>query len=398
MKRLILFPDVFIWEAPEKCVVYNSIERKGSIIQLDDGLSDLICHLQNPDSLYSIVLHDSLFRTKQIETFLSYILDSNSGCIVDDSPDLKLSLKPILRIQDDATYYKWQLRQGITEDAVNNLHSVILNVGSDYGDDLFAKQTLYPVKNSGENIVFRDVLDFFNRARGSDFLSDISIVGNCGGVMREDFLQQISTITNLNFYLNYEYIRSNPTILNTLSDYGKVTVLVRASCSLDDMSWFLPDLVKDISQIWILIESEKDYDVLCSFGSELLARNIVSVIPLFNGCNINFMHKALDIDVGELLANGPDKRQIFINQALNVFDFGKLYIMPSGLVYANLCNAPIGSIKDNISKLIISEFSKGTSWLKTRGEGKCRKCMFRFLCPSPSNYESLMNTSFCNIF
>lgn len=398
MKRLILFPDVFIWEDSNRCVVYNSIERKGIIVQLDSRLSDLIDHLQNPDSLYSIVLSDPQSRTKQIETFLSYILDSNSGCIVDDSPDLRLSLKPILRIQDDATYYKWQLRQGITEDAVNNLHSVILNVGSDYGDDLFAKQTLYPVKNFGENIDISRVLDFFNRARYSEFLYDFSIVGNCGGVLREDFLQQINTTTNLNFYLNYEHIRSNPTLIDTLNNYGKVTMLVRASCCLDNMSWFLSESVKDISQIRIFVESEKDCEVLSTFCTELLDRNIISIIPLFNGGNKNFMHKTLDIDVGDLLANGPDKRQIFINQALNVFDFGKLYIMPSGLVYTNLCNDPIGSINDNLSKLIMSEFSKGTSWLKTRGEGKCRKCLFRFLCPSPSNYEILMNTTLCNIY
>ena len=398
MKRLVLSPEVFLWESTEKCLVYNSKTRNGFIAELDSKLFELISKLQTPDSLYSVVLTESLLSSKDVTVFLSSILELKAGRIVNDNPDLTLSIKPILKIRDDASYFKWQYHQGVTGDIINNLHCIIINAGSHYGDDLLAKQTLFPIRNIDTPLDKYGISEFILKAKSSTFLSEICIVGDYGGIFDEDFLNRISPISNLTFYLYYGYIKENPNILGVLSRYGKITVVVRATNDIDHLFFNLSEFKDHISHVNVLIEDESHNETLENLSSIIPTPNSFSIIPVFNGNNLKFIHDILDFDIDELLLFGPNKHEIFINQTLNIFDFGKLFVLPSGLVYANLCNKPIGSISDRLSKLIMHELLNGNSWLRSRREGECGKCIFRYLCPSPSNYETLTATQFSGTY
>ncbi|MEG1088463.1 MAG: radical SAM protein, partial [Bacteroidales bacterium] len=84
------------------------------------------------------------------------------------------------------------------------------------------------------------------------------------------------------------------------------------------------------------------------------------------------------------------KREIFAHQSLNTISFGQLTVMPDGLVYSNVNHQHIGKICDDITDIIVNELKQNYSWRRIRDSARCSKCLFQWLCPSPSNYEIVM--------
>ena len=82
-----------------------------------------------------------------------------------------------------------------------------------------------------------------------------------------------------------------------------------------------------------------------------------------------------------------------MHQMLNTNNFGKLTIMPDGLVYANVNNKPLGCVEDTPYSLVHNELIKGQSWLKIRDMKPCCDYVYQWLCPSPSNYELVIGKS-----
>ena len=143
-----------------------------------------------------------------------------------------------------------------------------------------------------------------------------------------------------------------------------------------------------------LIFSIKDYNFLKE--NSLLSPNTQSY-PIFRN-NLEFIKSLLFINENDFNELELEKREIFIRQKLNVFDFGKLTIMPDGYVYANVNKHLLGCINDSPIDLVYKEFLTGESWLYTRNYKPCKNCIYQFLCPSPSNYEiAIGKPNLCHI-
>lgn len=147
----------------------------------------------------------------------------------------------------------------------------------------------------------------------------------------------------------------------------------------------------------ILVENEEDIEVVCSLDLNRNPNCKLQIIPLYNTRNNSFIFKTLAVNEDDLLINGPDKNNIFVHESINIFDFGKLYIMPDGKIYSNMCGSAIGTILDTPKDVIYKELTEGRSWLNTRVKSNCNKCVFKLLCPSPSNYETLLGCKLCTI-
>ena len=65
--------------------------------------------------------------------------------------------------------------------------------------------------------------------------------------------------------------------------------------------------------------------------------------------------------------------------------------MPNKKIYSDINQPELGSICDSIYDLIIKELSCNYSWRWIRNNDSCQKCLYRYLCPSPTSYESVMN-------
>lgn len=93
------------------------------------------------------------------------------------------------------------------------------------------------------------------------------------------------------------------------------------------------------------------------------------------------------------------KRFIVEHQQLNTNDFGKIRIATNGYIYANPNYQPIGKWDDDYKKLIYNELRHGNSWRRTRDkQAICKECIYKYLCPSPSNYEiAIQKPNLCNL-
>ena len=83
---------------------------------------------------------------------------------------------------------------------------------------------------------------------------------------------------------------------------------------------------------------------------------------------------------------------------MNIENFGKLFIMPARNVYANVNSSSLGTIDDSPYSIVYKEFTKGHSWLKVRDQSPCSDCIYQWLCPTPSNYETVISrTNLCHV-
>ncbi|HWR94937.1 MAG TPA: TIGR04150 pseudo-rSAM protein [Flavobacterium sp.] len=110
--------------------------------------------------------------------------------------------------------------------------------------------------------------------------------------------------------------------------------------------------------------------------------------PVYTGDNILFFKENIFLSKEDILSTHISIRNIFANQSINIFDFGKINILPNGDVFSNLNHPSLGNIyKSNIYDIVQKELFEGKSWLRIRNQAPCDACVFQWLCPPPSNYE-----------
>jgi pseudo-rSAM protein len=161
-------------------------------------------------------------------------------------------------------------------------------------------------------------------------------------------------------------------------------------------------LVQDISvpfSVTAFVFSEENYkQLLDTFDTDYFLDKNIRYIPLYDNENLSFFESNIFIDKDELAQIKLSKDEVFMRQSLNIGDFGKLTIMPDGMVYANVYYSPLGSINHSPYSIVYKEFTEGQSWFRFRDQEPCSDCMYQWLCPSPSNYEMVMGRpNLCHI-
>lgn len=110
--------------------------------------------------------------------------------------------------------------------------------------------------------------------------------------------------------------------------------------------------------------------------------------PVYTGDNIDFFKKNVFLTKDDILSTPLSISDFFINQSMNIFDFGKIAIMSNGDIYANVNYPILGNIHTHsIYEIISKELEEGRSWLRIRNQAPCNTCLYQWFCPSPSNYE-----------
>ena len=110
--------------------------------------------------------------------------------------------------------------------------------------------------------------------------------------------------------------------------------------------------------------------------------------PVYTGDNIDFFKENFFLTKDDILSTPLSISDFFINQSMNIFDFGKIAIMSNGDIYANVNYPILGNIHTHsIYEIISKELEEGRSWLRIRNQAPCNTCLYQWFCPSPSNYE-----------
>jgi pseudo-rSAM protein len=121
--------------------------------------------------------------------------------------------------------------------------------------------------------------------------------------------------------------------------------------------------------------------------------------PIYTGDNICFFEENVFLTKEDILSVSLSIKDFFARQAINIYDFGKINIMPNGDVYANLNYSVLGNIYTNsLYEIVSKEVEEGKSWFRIRNQTPCSDCVYQWLCPPPSNYEiALGRSNLCHV-
>lgn len=121
--------------------------------------------------------------------------------------------------------------------------------------------------------------------------------------------------------------------------------------------------------------------------------------PVCTGENVDFFMEYVYLDEEDIESVRMSMKDFFIKRFINTNDFGKITIDADGTIYANINQPALGTIYTcSMFEIIQKELKTGKSWLRTRVQEPCNNCLYRLLCPSPSDYDlSLGKMNLCHV-
>jgi len=327
--------------------------------------------------------------------WLKRIVDSHMGRI-DMLPSGKrsFSFPPILNLQHEIEEQRMGDFYYRPINIANNFHEVTFLLGgerlSEKGTGYY-RQTCYPISSESR-------LEVSNIC---SFLDNNNI----------RYLQQINIVSSeLTAYPDLELL------LEKLSQYdipltcffrgndveGVSRVLEHTSSGEISLGLYFADveslqkaeaLLKDggINYRWIFLLREENEWEQAQRIVETYHIEYYKLVPVIaeNVSNLDFFSENVFTSYDELSRLSLTKQNIFCNQTINSNCWGQLFVTPDKKVYANLNGTPLGTIEEDVLCLIRKEMTgEGAYWKYTRDRvTPCKACIYRYLCPPPSNYE-----------
>lgn len=385
---LYLEPYTFINYNSNLVFIYNTVSCESFTIPLSPLLFGIVKEISDYKNMYCVSIDEFARKDKSVDAFLNMIRNSFSGDIIPvvKSQDKPIVMPPICNIQNDVTK---GLRSNFN--IMKYLHEIHINI-------------------TGEC--------FFNCQHCSDFYSQIGYCKNNSSILSFDSV--ILLLSQLNFALNkviffggdifncgyfeklIDYLHFNKynvlfelccdNILNNIDKLDLINgftlnILLNSAVRNDDLcrlEYYSKLSNVDINFIYPVF-SESDYNCALDFIND---GKVLKIIPIYTGDNIDFFEKYVYLEEDDLKSIHLSKNNIFINNNINLNNFGKLYCTANGEIYSNLNRNLIGTIKDSLVSLVKKEFELKESWFTVRKDCKpCSGCIYNFLCASPSNYE-----------
>ena len=385
-----ILPQCFLWTKDEKGLVYNT-ENHNTIKFTNSGLlMQKVTQLSAMDNLYCIRLNEKEFEDVNLNIWIQNLIDNGCALLIEDNGinQRSLSLPPKLKVQDEVDFYQWEHQQGIGGNIIENLHHIIFNInGSEFGNDFYAKQTLYPTTSS-KKLPAKDILQFTMNARTSPFLAKVSLIGNPFVYNDLDWLiNSLQKICSISVFCTWEDAQNSLDVLKSLATKVNLHIVAKNKAALKNLP---PKAI-----CTLLVTSKQEYEMASQYNEK---KELINIIPVYTGSNLKFFEECLYMEEDNMSNLFLSKREIFIHQKLNIQDFGKLTVMADGQIYANVNHEAIGNIKDTPHAIVYREITEGHSWLRIRDNKPCCECIYQWLCPTPSHYEDVIGKqNLCNI-
>jgi len=392
---ITLFPETFLWLKNDDGFIYNSKNFLSFHFKLDSyvRIKEICVELLITDNLYTASLRNSDIECDKVKKWINSVIGIHAGYLTSSLEKKPVSLKPILKLLNDVDYYTWDHFRGAGGNIIQNLHELTFYINnSGWGNNSYFKQTIFPIKNCAE-LEPKKIISFIRNSKNL-FLSNINLVGNIFTYRnyQELLLDDIPITIHLTMHDFENHIQQ---ITETQwPDNIRFNILFYSKCnfSLEDFQ-----SVNTSLSITVIVTSEVEYNLFFEIFEGYHIHNDATIIPIYNGKNIDFFKAHVFADQNEFSTISLTKRDIFMRQTLNISHFGKLIILPDNHVYANVNELPLGTIDNSPYSLVYKELTEGKSWLKIREDLPCRDCIYQWLCPSPSNYETIIGRhNLCN--
>lgn len=369
-------PYVFISIKNECVLLYNTLD--GATIKSNNNIIiELLKEILLQENCGVILLSHEKYQQNDIKDFINELREKYMGDIIDISLSKKkpVQLLPYFNFPNKLEIYKRHNFSSL-KNILQNLLEINIHIDSSI-----------------------DVSEFISFLQTVPDNRTFNIIGN------------ISKVNNYNELLTYFNQLESPKYL--LCSYKDVFILPLGfeNNFFYQISISFPINIEELnSSMQKLLNQTLPVEYVFGVTSEdeyLQAEQIVKQFqidkyqlkPIYTGKNNMFFEKNVFLTEEDIFSTNTTIKDIFAHQAINIYDFGKINIMPNGDVYANMNYPKLGNIyKDSIYEIVYNEVEKGQSWFRIRNQKPCNDCIYQWLCPPPSNYEiAIGRPNLCHI-
>lgn len=360
-------PYVYIGLTNKCVLLYNTLD--GEIIESDEAeILELLHEVLRKDNYGVILLTRERFLNKNINAFIMKLRQKYMGDVIGISlssgrpvqllPFFNFDISNKFEIYKKHNFYS-------SKDVLKNVFEISVCVNNEteitklipFLQSAPAKLTFNIIGN------IRDVVNY------SELLS---------------FFDQHSAVKNI--VCPYTDI---PSLSLSAKNKFSYRILIRFPIDLDQWAKSRQILrTQTLPYIYIFeVVSEEDYR-----QAEQIIENYqikkYQIQPVYTGRNIDFFEKNVFLTKEDILSIPISIKNIFANQSVNFYDFGKINIASNGDVYANVNYPVLGNIAtNNIQEIVQKEVDEGKSWFRIRTQTPCSDCVYQWLCPPLSDYE-----------
>lgn len=358
-------PYVFVNVTDRCLLLYNTLD--GVTIESDKKeIVELLREVLKVENCGVILLTNDQYSEKYINNFIRELREKYMGDIIDVSlsKGKPVQLFPYFNFPNKFEIYK-KHNFSLLKNVLYNLSEISIYVDSE---------------TDGARLI-----PFMQSIPGSP---TFNIIGN---------VEEVIKSMELLFYLD-----QHPSPKNMLCSYEKVIALQPSF--ENNFSYKISVHFPIDMQLWnnsrqILLNQTFSVEYIFDVSSVedcLLAEQIVGNFqienyrfrPVYTGDNISFFEENVFLFREDILSTPMTIKDFFSRQAMNLYDYGKINILPNGDVHANLNYPALGNIYiDSIYEIVQKEVDEGKSWFRIRNQAPCKDCVYQWLCPSPSNYE-----------
>ncbi|WP_319229249.1 TIGR04150 pseudo-rSAM protein [Draconibacterium orientale] len=398
MQWLIINPTTFIWIKKRIGLIYDSDKFISFTFKLNSRISEICNELLCPSNLNATVIKLEDLNNENTYNWISeLVFKYKLGKLIDGTKKKPITLSPILKLQNDVSFYKYEHSIGNGGSILNNIHELYFYINpSTSGSHIYFKQLPYPHKKC-PTLNMNQILQFVKSCI-NPFLSEVCLVGNLFTYphYKRFVNQMLGLVKNIKLNMTYADLISHKTQLLELSVQYNISVSVLFDCSQENF-WEFREFTFPMEFIFLTF-SEFQYEQLSQTLNEISEYHEVKIVPVFEGENLNFFEEYVFTSEEDIATLEVTRREIFIHQSLNSNDFGKIFILPNGNVHTNVNIEPVGNIDDSPYSIVYKEMTEGNSWLRIRNQQPCTNCIYQWLCPSPSNYELVIGKpNLCHI-
>lgn len=394
-----LEPYVYANVKGSKILLYNTLDH-ACIIKDNEYLASIIKSVLIPDNCGVISLNLSKNHSNELYSFINEIRDKFMGDIIPINLSSKKPVQPlpIAHIRQEMKKMKGGDNELQGVDVLKYLFeiSIFLNNSCEHGCEyclLYHKQFPFCTKysNSDNSFSFNNLVLIVSYITKYNFDRQINLFGGdyTWLIDNEDKVRDIlyPIIDKCKVFC---YQKSLNTILSCgIFSKEQIVLLVDYPVHKDIHKYIIEDSIKNIN---IIVRNKMEFSF---FETELrIYGNSINVtyFPFYNKANSIFFQEHVFLNENDILKNVVNMKNIHQNMTLNMYFFGKLIITANGDIYTNINDNVIGDISNNLLDVVYNALTvKNSSWMKIRNRGKCKGCLFQYLCPPISNYESIFN-------
>lgn len=393
-----LEPYTFIFRSDIKYVIYNTLNSAYIHAPENKLVINVLEQLENASNGYCLTLTERQIGDNQFRDFIKQIERTFSGGLIEATEETAkpFLFKPMLFLNAEIRKSKEEDITFLGKRILENLNEVTLYLpGTGYNskENTYYKQLLYPISwQDKSSMSISDYLVLLLDLEMSG-VNKVNIIG--GNLSQSGILPDLlPTLTHNKFkkvfYLSFDKL--DEAFYNWLdNEQSELVIWVSPSSNKERLETQMYQFASKSVTWKLIVTSEEDIAFIENLIIPEMA--IVEMKPLFTGQNLSFFQKYVFNSLNDILEEPISRKTIFRRQTLNENFFGKLTILPNGEVYANLNFSKIGKYpQQSLKELAFKELTQPTAWFYLRDKLKpCMHCVNRYLCPSVSNYELVMN-------